>query len=378
MTGMSNPNDTRPLVLISEPEPAGHRLSYVRLLVDACRSQGRRVLVRTTATAVESVEWYRSLSAITPEVALHPPEAFELSHLAQAATDAGASLTILPEGDRYLWPILRRGWSGAGELSLLVLRADGQPGVAPLLRQARGAAKKMLIWGAGLSPRVRVSALRSPLVRRRGPFHWAPDPVSLSCSAEDIGRMRERLAAYGDRYWIGVFGCISSRKNLPLIISSILDQSDVGLMIAGPIDAEVSEAMSPLVEKFAAGGGRVLHLSGFLTDAEFDSAIGAVDCVVVAQSNEGPSGIVAKAVVSGRRLVLAGARSLKRDAQHLGEQAIWSPLGSEALSQAIRQASSLPEPRNTLNLGTEGFLEALAYLPNQSQSGHTSPMTGHR
>jgi len=185
--------------------------------------------------------------------------------------------------------------------------------------------------------------------------------------------MRDRLDAYGERYWIGVFGHITPRKNLSLILSSILDQSDVGLMIAGPIDAEVSEAIAPLLEKFAAGGGRVLHLSGFLTDAEFDSAISAVDCVVVAQSNEGPSGIVAKAAASGRRLVLAGAKSLKRDAQYLGEQATWSPLASVALSQAIRQASSLPEPRNTVNLGTEGFLAALAYFPHQSQVGQSSP-----
>ena len=239
------------------------------------------------------------------------------------------------------------------------MRADGQTIESRLLRQARGVAKKTLAFSAGLYPRVRVSALRSPLVHRRGPLRWAPDPITLSCTAGQITNMRARLEGHGDRYWIGVFGVITARKNLPLIIQAILDQPDVGLMIAGSIDAEVSEEIAPLLAKFAAAGGHVLQLSETLTDAEFDGAISAVDCVVVAHSNEGPSGVVLKAAASGRRLVLAGAMSLKRDAAYLGEQAMWSPLDVEALSQAIAQAKRMPEPRSTVKVGAEGFLAAL-------------------
>jgi hypothetical protein len=352
--------DTSPLTLIVEPDPEGHHLDYVGVLVDSCRSQGRPVVVLTTAVAVESTQWSVHLAAKAPEVIVHPPSAFALSDIAQAATDAAASLTILSDGDHYLLPILFRGWRGSGELSLLVMRADGQPRESPRLRQARGAAKKTLAWSAGLHPRVRVSALRSPLVRRRGPLRWAPEPVTLHCTAEHKRRLRERLDGYGDRYWIGVFGVITPRKNLPLIIQAILDQPDVGLVIAGAIDAQVAEAIAPLLAKFAAAGGHVLHLPGTLTDAEFDSAISAVDCVVVAHSNEGPSAVAFKAAALGRRLVLAGAKSLKRDAAYLREQAIWSTLDAEALNQAIRLTKSLPKPRQTVNLGTDGFLAALA------------------
>jgi hypothetical protein len=171
--------------------------------------------------------------------------------------------------------------------------------------------------------------------------------------------MRARLEGYGDRYWIGVFGVITARKNLPLIIEAILGQPDVGLMIAGSIDTEVSDEIAPLLATFAAAGGRVLQLSETLTDAQFDGAISAVDCVVVAHSNEGPSGVVLKAAASGNRLILAGARSLKRDATYLGEQAMWSPLDAKALSQAIRRAKRMPEPKSTVNVGADGFLTAL-------------------
>ena len=349
-----------PLTLIVEPNPKGHRLYYVGLLVESCRSQGRSVLILTTATALKSAEWSTHLAAKAPQVIIQASHAFALSNIAEAATTAGATLTILSDGDRYLLPIVRRGWPGAGELSVLVLRADGQPRATPWLRHMRGAAKKTLAWSASLRPRIRVSALRSPLVRRRGPLRWAPDPVTLSCTADDMNTMRRRLECYGDRYWIGVFGVITARKHLPLIIESILDQPDIGLVIGGSIDAQVAQEIGRLLVKFAAGGGHVLHLNGTLTDAEFDSAISAVDCVVVAHSNEGPSGVVLKAAASGRRLVLAGAKSLKRDAECLGDQAIWCSLNAAALDRAIRQVRRSPEAKSKVNLDIEGFVAALA------------------
>jgi glycosyltransferase involved in cell wall biosynthesis len=360
MSRKSKTVDMGPLTLIVEPNPHGHRLYYVGLLIDSCRTRGRRALVLTTATAVESTEWSVHLAAKAPEVVIHPPHAFAFSDIAQAATDAGADLTTIPDGDRYLASVLRKGWPGPGELALLVIRADGQPRNSPWLKQVRGVAKKTLAWSAGLRPRVRVSALRSPLARRRGPLRWTADPITLHCTEEHKHRTRERLDGYGDRYWLGVFGVITPRKNVPLIIQSILDQPDIGLVIAGSIDAQVSEAIAPLLAKLTAVGGQVLHLPGTLTDAEFDGAIGAVDCVVVAHSNEGPSGVVFKAAASGRRLILAGAESLKRDAAYLGEQAMWSRLDAEALNQAVRRARRLPRPGTTVILGADEFLAALA------------------
>ena len=127
--------DASPLALIVEPNPQGHRLYYVGLLIDSCRDQGRSVRVLTTAVAVESVEWSVHLASKAPEVTLCLPQEFAYSSILQAATDVAASLTIVPDGDRYLIPILREGWSASGELALLVIRADGQPRDSPWLRQ---------------------------------------------------------------------------------------------------------------------------------------------------------------------------------------------------------------------------------------------------
>ena len=92
-----------PRVLIVEPNPRGHRLYYVRILVHAFKSQGRRVVVLTTTEAVESAEWITHLAAAAPEVKIFSPSQFALSELTQAATEAGAGLTLLLDGDHCPW-----------------------------------------------------------------------------------------------------------------------------------------------------------------------------------------------------------------------------------------------------------------------------------
>lgn len=346
--------------LIVEPNSPGHRLWHVRLLIEECRSKGDKVAVLTTKSAVESAEWLVHLGDCAPHVILRPPHEFTLPIIARVAAGLEASLTILLDADRHLLSVFRRGWTGPGKLTVLIMSADVHPG-PPLswMRPAKTLVKKALVLGAGLWPRVRIFALRSPLVPRRGPLHWIADPVTLRCSVEEKQAMRAHLDSYGDRYWLGVFGAIGPRKNLPLVVEAILDEPGVGLLIAGSVDPKVSETVAPILANFTANGGQVVQLRGPLTDAALDSAIGVVDCVIVAHSTEGSSGVVLKAAASGRRLVLAGAKSLLRDAAHLGDQAIWSPLETDRIRHAVRQTRSSTGPAPTVELTSDEFRRSL-------------------
>jgi len=346
--------------LVVEPHSQGHRLYYSRLLIDKCQARGDHVAILTTQTAVESAEWRVHIGDRTPTIVLNQLNKFALSDIATVSDNLGASLTIVPDADGYLLSAFRGDWTGAGNLNMLVMRSDVQPG-PPLSwsRPAKTLVKRSLILGSGMRSRIRVFVLRSPLVRRRRPLHWVPDPVTLECTSQEIVAMRKRLDS--DLYWFGVFGAITPRKHLPLVIEAMLDQPGTGLLIAGFVDPAVADAIAPLIAIFVSNGGQVIQLSGTITDAEFDSAIGAVDCVIAAHSNEGPSGVVAKAAASGRRLILAGAQSLRRDAAYLGEQATWSPLRIEDLRRAVQHARRLPAPAEPVELGAGHFLETLTW-----------------
>ena len=348
------------MVLIVEPLHQGHHLYWLRLLTEECRRKGGRVTILTTSTAAESAEWRTHLDLKNLEVVLLPLSEFTLPDIAKVAADLEASVTVIPHADPHLLSVVRRGWAGPGNLKVLFMNAYGQR-VPPFswARPAKTVAKRVLIWAAGLQPGVVAYAVRSPLVHPRASLRWVADPVTIECSSQQIYATRNILEAGGSDYWVGVFGAITPRKNLPLIVESILDQPEIGLLIAGRIEQQVSLIATPLLKKFTANGGKLIHLPGPLSNVDFDSAIGAVDCVVVAQSFEGTSGVVIKSAALGRRLVLAGAESLRADATSLGDQATWSPLNVDALRQAIERARHAPEPSGSVELSASEFLRAL-------------------
>jgi hypothetical protein len=350
------------VTLVVEPIPAGHRLYYVALLVNEIRAKGGRPVVLTTTSAVESSQWAIHLGEHPPETVTQAAGNFSLLDIAAISARFSARSTIVPNADHHLVSIIRQGWKGPGNLKLFVMRAEAaQPG-PPLsrMRPAKTAAKRFLIWIAGLQPRVQVFALRNPLSRRTGLLNWVADPITFHGTSEQRDAMRQRLNAAGeDRYWLGVFGAICLRKNLPLIIEAITDEPDIGLLIAGYVQPEVQAAANPLLSLFIANGGVVIQLSGPMNDVDFDSAIGAVDCVVVAQLTEGSSSIVLRAAALGRRLILAGARSLRRDAASLGDQATWSALDAGAIRKALQRARHLPDPDTQVRLSAEEFLKSL-------------------
>lgn len=353
-------SNERRVVLIVEPHSRGHRLHYVRFLIEECHSRFDRVVILTTNSAIESAEWRVHLEHHAPSVILRPSHAFELPDIATVAAGLSADVTIVPDADGYVPHVLLRGWQGPGTLTMLVMRGEVQPG-PPLawLRPAKTLAKRALVWCADRRRSVQVYTLRSPLTPRRGPLRWLAEPVHLDCSPQQIEALNRQLDRDQGRYWIGVFGDITARKNLALIIEAILEIPNLGLLTAGPVDPEVSSAVSPLLERFLSSGGKVRQIGGPLSDAEFDSAISAVDCVVAAHTNEGPSSVVLKAVAAGRRLVLAGAESLRQDAAQLPDQAVWTPLDARTLRHAIEQAQRAPAPIASVKPGCDEFVRSL-------------------
>lgn len=343
-------------VLIVEPHSAGHRLYYVRLLLDECRSKGETGVILTTHASIASPEWKAHLSGHDAEVLLREPAAFDIESLAAVSIETSADITILPDGDRYLGSILRRGWAGRGGINVLVMRSEVQHKAGfPRLRRAKTTVKRSLIWAAGKRRGVKILVLRSPIHQEKWPLEWVCDPVTLSGSREQAYALRRDMDREGTRYWLGTFGYFGRHKNLDLIAQAILDQPNMGLLIVGTIEPAVLKVVEPLLEQFTVRGGKVVTMLGAVTDMEFDSAIRAVDCVVVACNTEGTSGVTLKAAAAGRRLILSGAQFLQNTARVLGEQAIWSELDITELRHAIAQARRMPPPRTAAELDDTEF-----------------------
>jgi glycosyltransferase involved in cell wall biosynthesis len=162
-------------------------------------------------------------------------------------------------------------------------------------------------------------------------------------------------------FWFGVVGKIGQRKNLPIVAAAVaaLDRANVALVVAGQIDEGILQEATPHLDRIREAGGRVEIIDRLLTESEMDQMIMELDCVVLAHSNDGPSGILGKAVAAGTRIVAAGASTLRADCRHIGAGAEWVTMTERLLSEALARAILKPRPQSSLLASPAEFTAGL-------------------
>jgi len=344
-------------VVVFEPNPRGHRLYYVRLLLEALFQSGSAPEVLTRRGVESEPQWALHLGEMNVPVRYIDAQS-SLAELSQYSEDHDIDLLVVPDADRLLIDAALGRWHARGHVSLLAMRPDSQHG-HNFRAAAWGLTKRLLIFAADHRARVRAAALKSALTPQRRPIRWVSDPVTLACSLDDVRSCRATLNADETHFWVGVFGAVTPRKNLHLIAEAALRVPGVALLVAGSVDDEAQRLAEEPLRRLSDSGRPVVLRTEALRDEEFDTLISSMDCVAVAHSNEGSSGIVGKAFAASRPLVLAGAQSLKADAAAIGEFAAWSPLDTDAIARNIERFASMPRPDITLRSNTDDFVKGL-------------------
>ena len=341
-------------IVIVEPNHTGHHFYYVRLLAERALSRDSTLTVHlvTTELASNSFEFEVHLAHLSKlQIVCLARSDFTLKRLSKSTEISKADLVTFPDTDRLLPQLAAGLWKMRSKTTFLVMRADGEPrkirGIGTLI----GLVKKSLIVFSNLRKNVTVYSLKSPLSDRKLPIPWISDPITIATTVSRIMEIQDELSRKTPKFWVGIFGYITPRKNLGLILDAIMGHPRIGLVIAGTIDESVQKEVSTRLAELNADD-RLFQLSGPLNEVDLDSAIGAVHCVVAAHSNDGPSGIVAKAALLGKSLALAGAKTLKRDAEFLGDQAIWSKLDADGIELSIL-ALIEAKPTRVISLSSE-------------------------
>ena len=348
-------------VLILEGNGDGHRFYYVRLLAEAIIAEGRRPVLVTTPGQMDGPQAAEFLRDLPSSFTVAEVPRADVTAASRVAHETGARHVVIPDGDLHLVPLLVRHGRHLPHVTALVMREPdlrrGQA-IRPLARQWTKRATMSL---AALRASTTVTVLKSSVWAGRSAFPVAQDPVTSAATPDDVTAVRAQWGLDGDRRWFAVAGAITARKNLPMIAEAFARVADegMGLLVAGAVlDGQLAEAEPHLAEA-GRRGARVVVVDRMLEDVELDAAIAAVDCVVLAHSNEGPSGILGKAVMSGTRLILSGASSLRRDAEAVPSHATWTPLTVEELARAIEDAVDADRPPAVPDMGTSRFTSAL-------------------
>lgn len=346
-------------VLIVEQNPTGHRLFYVRVLAEAALAAGARVVVLLGPDPAPEAEQVHLASVIDQVELLRRPL---MSHddVARLSHQVEAHRVVIPDADRFALRLaVRRGWAGSGRLSLLIMRESAQPTGSPVADGLKTRLRTIAFRRVARLRNVDLRVLKSAGWVGTARFPVAVDPVVITSSDRSVEQFRAEHQMDGERYWFAVLGAISARKNLGLIVDALQDvRSPWGLLVAGQLDEDISEELRVRLRSMASAGSAVV-VDRLLTDDELDTAVRAADCLVLAHSNEGPSGLLGKAAASGTRVVAAGAESLRHDVSALGGLGDWAPLDEGALAALLHRATRQPRPRAVLPATTSAFTDAL-------------------
>lgn len=353
-----------PLALVVEDNPSGHRLMYVRELVNFGRAHGWTVHVAFTPEVIASPQ----KQLILPEL----PEGVELvtfegdataSTLARLSRRMHADVTIVTEGDELAMRLaLAPRWRGHGVLSMLAMRDPEVEHAQGAKRRAVLGLKSLLFRTVDRRRNLRLHRLRSGLE------HPAPrvaiEPVPCDVTPEETERLRTEWQLTEGLFWVTVVGVIGERKNLPAVIETVRIHADrhgaeaIGLLVAGRMHDDVRAATADPLDELRRVGVAVRVIDRVLSGGELDTAIDLCDCVVAAHSLEAPSAVIAKAGALGTRVLGAGAQSVKRDTEAL-PAARWAPLDPSAMAEMLAQLIAVPGPIERLELGSEQFCAAL-------------------
>ena len=348
-------------VLISEKTVTGHRLYYVRLLADALIARGDYVHIATSVGALGSAEAALHLSELAPEIELTEHRDLSLHGLELLSRQFNSDVTVVPDGDWLLPMLLRRvGWRGAGKLNFLVMRENSQSG--KWIKRAFGTAgKRGIARLVGRMTNVNPIFLKSAVWKGKQK-NIARDPVTQLAGPADVSNVRLDLGLAKDKYWFAVVGSITSRKNLPLVARALSNfgSERTGFLIAGVCPPEELELARKHLDRLRSQSAQVVIVNRLLGDVEMDALVLASDCLVLAHSNEGPSGLLGKAANSGTRVVAAGAQSLRADTSFVPSLATWVTLDETALTRALQQAQEEPAPDRIRGLNAADFAVSLA------------------
>lgn len=350
-------------VLLVELGGQGHRFYPVRLLAEEALDRGARVTVLTRIHPGTREHLEVHLGALLSRIEvieLHGPTWRDVE---RTSHDQGADLTVVTEADHYLVRLLlRAGWRGRGQLSLLVMRARVPDVGTPVRSAMANVVKSVIVTALHVLPRVRFGVLRSQLWRRRSIWPPVHDPATTVAGPADIASLRDAWRMDDAHYWVGVLGAVTENKNLPLVVDAVAEVArirPVGLVVAGRVSPSLDDELARMQDVLEAAGVPMILHNRLLSEVELDAAVAAIDCMALAYSHNGPSGTFGKALLSGTRVVAAGSPALRTDAAAAPALSTWVPLTVTDVARAVVEAMDAPAPTPMALPGEREFTTAL-------------------
>lgn len=344
-----------PITVIIEPDPGGHRFQAVANVAAVARRSGEVLLLTSKgAPQEESFAVYLGDADIrveTPYDQIYPPTARMVEALVEVCRREQVGTAVVMDADQSLkrwWYVAPRAFRGLGARKPRVvfmltrypakLRLDDWTGWK--LRAPKAAlvvaamATGSLSRAAGFAGRDDMSS--GWIVKR------TRDPDICSAHSRDRAEIRAGLGLPADRKLVGIFGVITERKHAHLIWDAMqAHHIEADLVLAGGVAPEVRAWLETVAPSNL---GRIIVRDGFLDNDELDRYVAAVDAVPLALTNNGPSGIMGKALAANVPVVTAGSLVRAREIAAT-DGGVATELTADGLAAGIAEVLTWPADR---------------------------------
>jgi glycosyltransferase involved in cell wall biosynthesis len=353
---------SRPVTVLVEPDPSGHRYQAVANVAAVAGETGDVVLLTSKgASTSEAFDVFLAqtsfLAVEEPFTEVYPPTRALAAAVAAKARELDVDTVVVMDADQSLkrwWYVAREEFKGLPRRPRVVFMLTRYPAKLKLndsfgwkFRISKSTLA-MVAMATGTLHHVAGFAGREDMTKG-----WvvkrARDPEISTAHSRDRIAIRTELDLPQDRKIVGIFGQLTERKNAPLVLDALkaAGLDDVDLLLAGSVLPEVWDWINGLD---AADRARVIVHDGFLTNELMDKLVAASDACPIALTNNGPSGIMGKALAAGVPVITAGSEVRAREliATDGGEVAELTP---ESIGAALkRQFAKDPDAprRNTV------------------------------
>lgn len=318
----------------------GHRLNYVSLLLREQIARGQRTYLLLPEDAPKELLRLHLGDHLDPSVSVAFLSRVSFRAAIATARRRACNLIVFPDGDTYVRDLAWRFLPRSVEVNVLVMRSASRRGRGAPERIRLGA-KRLLLAVARRRRQVNCFDLVSPVSFAIQPkTHAIPDPITWT-PGESPASLDPRTQ------WIVVVGALTPRKNIPEVIEGLLraQTPHIGLFLAGMIDDDYRQVVQTFLDRATKAGLPIRTEFRPLEEGELDSIIGQAACVVMAHTNEGPSGILGKTLMAGTRVLAAGAISLREELALIPDPGRgWTNITPEAISELLDQVLQAPAP----------------------------------
>lgn len=334
------------VTVIVEPDPGGHRFQAVLNVAVEATKHGAEIVLLTShgAAATEAFDVY--LSGIEVTVVerfdeIYPATATVAAAVADLARDGDVGTVVVMDADQSLkrwFYVAAKAFRGLPRKPRVVFMLTRYPAKLSLtdyvgwklrIPKATLAVAAMatgtLHHVAGFAGRDDMS--KGWIVRR------TRDPEICEAHSRDRVALRDELDLPQDRTIVGIYGVIEERKNAPLVLAALKSAGiDADLLLAGGVRPEVWAWINGLD---VADRARLIVRDGFLDNDVLDKLVAAVDAIPIALTNNGPSGIMGKALAAEVPVITAGSVVRARELVATDGGAV-ADLTPESIGAAIR------------------------------------------